>query len=345
MLVREAKGAAREWVLERGCRAPGFLGAYVTGSTIWLPEDVPFPATSDLDVKLVLENVGQAPRPGKFLYRGALLEVGLVPRDRLHRPEAVLSSAVLASGFRTESIILDPTGMLASLRDAVSREFARRRWVRIRCQRAADGRRNAEGRLDQAVPLHDQATATVFAAGGVTYLPMVAGLRDPTVRKRYVAAREVLAQFERLDFHEELLALLGCANMTRERVEYHLRGMTAAFDEAKAAVKTTYRFASDISDAARPISIDGTRELIDQGLHRESVFWIAATYGRCRHILAADAPHQLPELDRTYRELLDELGIGSFEDRLRRCAEVEDFLPRAWQVTEDIVAANPEIRD
>ncbi|MBI3971586.1 MAG: hypothetical protein HY332_09890 [Chloroflexi bacterium] len=58
--------------------------------------------------------------------------------------------------------------------------------------------------------------------GVTTYVLLAAGLKNPTVRKRYVAARELLAEYGRLDFHEPFLALLGCAEMDRERVEHHL---------------------------------------------------------------------------------------------------------------------------
>ena len=345
MLVKEAKAAARQWVLEQGCQTPGFAGAYFAGSVNWLTDDAAVPATSDLDVNLVVDEPGAAPKPGKFVYRGVLLEVSHVPRDALRSPEAVLGSYHLAGGFRTPSIILDPTGALAALQDAVSREYAQRRWVRTRCEQAASGVRNYARSLDEAAPLHDQVAPCVFAAGVTTHVLLVAGLKNPTVRRRYAAARDLLAEYGRLDFHEPLLALLGCAAMDRQRVEQHLDAVAAAFDAAKVALKTPYRFGSDISDAARPISIDGSRALIERGLHREAVFWLAATYSRCRHILAADAPDLLPRFDPGYRALLADLGIESFPDRSRRSREVEAFLPRVWEVAEAILAANREIHD
>ena len=209
MRVREAKAAARQWVLDPGRRTPGFLGAHFAGSVTGLADDAEFPATSDLDVKVVLEDPGVAPRPGKFVYRGVLLEVGHVPRDRLRSPEAVLGNYHLAGAFRTPSVILDPTGALAALQDAVSREYARRSWVRTRCEHATDGVRKTARSLDEAAPLHDQVTSCVFAAGVTTHVLLVAGLKNPTVRRRYVAVRDLLAAYGRLDFHEPLLALLA----------------------------------------------------------------------------------------------------------------------------------------
>jgi hypothetical protein len=348
MLVREAKAVARQWVLKHGRQTPGFVGAYFAGSVNWLADDAQLPATSDLDVHLALEGVegeGSVPKLGKFVYREVLLEVSSIAREALRSPEAVLGSPHLAGAFRTRSVIVDPTGGLTALQEVVSREYADRHWVRTRCERAASGVRDRARSLDEAAPLHDQATTAVFAAGVTTHMLLAAGLKNPTVRKRYVAVRAVLAEYGRLDFHEPLLGLLGGAALDRARVEQHLDAVAAAFDAAKRVVKTPYRFASDISDAARRIAIDGSRELIERGFHREAVFWIAATYGRCRHIFAADAPDLLPRFDPGYRELLADLGLESFRERQRRCREVEAFLPRLWEVAEEILAANREIRD
>jgi hypothetical protein len=345
MLVREAKEAAREWVLDHGQHTPGFVGAYFHGSATALPEEAEYPATSDLDVMLVLEDPGDAIKPGKFLYKGALLEASYIARSALEPPETVLETAALAGGFRRPGSILDPTGMLTALHERVSRDFARRTWVLKRCERALAAPGNAARSLSADAPLHDQVQTTVFACGLACFPPVVAALRDTTVRKRYVAAREVLAEYGRLDFQEELLELLGCAAMGRERAEWHLRGMTAAYDAAAAAYRTPYRFGSDVSAAARPISVDGTQELIDRGLHREAVFWIAATYDRARHVLSVDAPERVPQMDETYVELLRDLRIETLEKRRERCAAVEAFVPRVREVTEEILAKNPHIVD
>jgi hypothetical protein len=346
MLVREAKAAAREWVLEQGYRTPGFVGAYFAGSVNWLDAGAAFPAASDVDVMLVLEDLGVALKLGKFVYNGVLLEVSYLAREMLRSPEVVLANYHLAGGFRVPSVILDPSGELTALQAAVSRKHAQRNWVRLRCEHAANGVRNGARALDEGKPLHEQVTSCVFAAGITTHVLLVAGLKNPTVRKRYGAARELLVEYARLDFHEPLLELLGCAAMNRMRVEHHLGTLTTAFDAAKnVTIKTPYRFASDISNAARPISIDGTRDLIERGLHREAVFWIAATFGRCRTILAADAPELIPRFDPSYQELIADLGIDRFQDRRQRCAEIEAFLPRLWEVAEEILAANPEIQD
>src|SRR5687768_5601153 len=165
MLVQETKAAAREWVIETGRHTPGFFGAYIAGSANSFDENAEYPKTSDLDLAVVLDGQGDPLKLGKFIYHGALLEVSYFDRETFRPPEAVLGSAHVVGGFRTPSIILDPSGELTALHEVVAREFARRSWVRTRCERIAYGERNWAQALDEAVPLHDQATACVFGAG------------------------------------------------------------------------------------------------------------------------------------------------------------------------------------
>jgi len=190
-------------------------------------------------------------------------------------------------------------------------------------------------------PFHAQVTSWLFGTSVTTLVLLVAGLKNPTVRKRYLAARELLGEYGRLDFYERLLELLGCAEMTRARAEEHLAAVTEAFDAAKMWLKTPYRFASDISDAGRPIAIDGSRELIERGDHREAIFYLLATYGRCEHVLCQDAPADVQErYAKGYRRFVADLGITSFADLERRCAQVRRFLPQVWDVAEAIMAAS-----
>ena len=153
--------------------------------------------------------------------------------------------------------------------------------------------------------------AWLFPTGVTTHVLLTAGPRNPTVRLRFLAARTLLADYGRPGFHQELLALLGCAELPRERVERHLTAMTAAFDTAAAVAATPFPFSSDITPAARPVAVDGSRDLIDRVHHREAVFWIAATYARCLAILASDAPAAAPGHTPGFSELLGDLGIAS----------------------------------
>jgi hypothetical protein len=129
-------------------------------------------------------------------------------------------------------------------------------------------------------------TAWLFPTSLTAVVPMVAALRTPTVRLRYLAARELL----RPSTYERLLELLGCATVDRDVVAGHLERLTDAFDRAAADEPSP-----EISPVARPVAIGGSRELVQRGDHREAVFWIVATWARC------GLPAELGQARRAFR--------------------------------------------
>jgi hypothetical protein len=339
-------------VAEVGSRRPAFHGAYLAGSINDLPADAVLPATSDVDINVVVGGSQSPDKREKLLYQGALLEVSYLPFRQVQTPEQVLADYHLAGGFRAPGIIADPSEHLTALQVVVSREFARREWVQRRCEHAR--RRVHEGldAVSPSAPFHEQAIIWLFATGVTTHILLVAGLRNPTVRRRYAAVRELLAErgpgleaASRLEVHEMLLELLGCAQTTRAAAEEHLAGVADAFDTAAAVIRSPFPFASDISDIARPIAIDGSREMIEQGYHREAMFWIAVTASRCMGVFAADAPAEAQRFAPGYRALLADLGISSPADLQRRSEMVRQTLPDIWNVAEGIMAATPANHD
>jgi hypothetical protein len=351
MRAGQARETAWQWVIEEASGIPGFCGAYTAGSTNWLPDDADLTTTSDLDIMVVLTGPNQASRcdklrSGKFRYHEVLLEASYLRNDQLLSSGLVLSDYHLAPSFQTSNIMLDPSGHLTALRAIVCRDYAKRQWVRQRCANARDKVLRYLRSINQKTPLHDLVIACLFGAGITAHVLLVAGLRNPTVRARYVAVRELLAAYDDVEFHETLLELLGAARISRGRAGQHLATLTDIFDPATKAIKTPFPFASDLSDMARPIAIDGSLELIERGYHREAMFWIAVTHSRCQKVLSRDASGELPQrFSDSYRDLVDDLDIASFADVRRRCAEVERFLPRVWEAAERIMASNPRIED
>ena len=346
MLAAEAKDAARRWVQAATRDIPGVVGAYLAGSITWLADDAILPATSDIDVMVVLDGPLPAQKPGKVRHEGALLDVTYLPLDDCRSPEQILGQDQLAGGFRTPSIIADPTGRLTPLQEAVGRDFAKRRWVRARAGHAMTRIRTGLDRLNASDPFPTQVLAWLFPTGVTTHVLLNAGLRNPTVRTRYVAVRDLLLAYGRPDVHESLLELIGCAELPPERVERHLATMTGAFDAAARIIASPFPFASDITAEARPIAVDGSRDLIARGLHREAVFWIAVTWSRCHQVFYRDATSGVREhFSDGYRDLLADLGIGSYLDLRRRADAVTAFLPELWRIAEAIMAANPEVED
>jgi hypothetical protein len=345
MLVRQARAVASRWVAEHAVGRPGFVGAFLTGSATWLPGDAELPATSDVDVMVVTAGERTRPKLGKFLCEGVVVEVTYLPWDAVGSAERVLGSYHLAGCLRGGTIVSDPAGRLAEVQAVAAGQYARRAWVRRRCQDAE--RRVVDGlaAVDAGGPWHDQVTAWSFATGVTTHVLLTAGLRNPTVRLRYLAVRALLLEHGRLGFHEELLELLGCARLDRVRVEQHLRVLAGVFDATVPVSRTWFPFSADDTPVGRPMAIEGSRELVERGLHREAVFWIVATYARCLKILASDAPETRELYSPGFTDLLADLGVTSPADLRRRAADVRAFLPRLREVAESIMAVNPRIQE
>jgi len=341
--IGAARTIAAEWVGRHARGDAAFQGAFFSGSTISLPPEAELPPTSDVDVVVLTTANETPPKPGKFRYRDVLLEVTFQPWHEYASAEHVLGSYHLAGSFRVDTVIDDPTGALRMLHTRVAHDFADRRWVRRRCE---DARRRIEERLraiDTAAPEHHQVMAWLFPTGVTTHVLLVSAMRNPTVRLRYLKARQVLAEYGRLPVYPDLLELLGCASWSRSRTEQHLSMLERTFDATVHVARTPFFFSGDITAAARPVAIDGSRRLIDDGDHREAVFWIIATFARCHTILAVDDPERHEALLPALRDALADLGINGAADIPRRADRTLRYLPRLWQSTETIMAANPEI--
>ena len=325
---------------------PGFRGAYTAGSTNWLSDDAELTDASDLDIMIVLADERQAGPRDKFVYRNTLLEASYLRSSQLQSPDRILSDYHVAPSFRTAKIMFDPFGYLTPLQAAVSRDYHKRHWVRQRCTNASEKILGYLQSIHEGAALHEQVMALLFAAGIMTHVLLVAGLRNPTVRTRYTAVRELLTDYDRVEFHETLLELLGAARIGPGRANHHVATLAEVFDAAKRAIKTPFPFGSDISDNARPIAIDGSLELIARGDHREAMFWIGVTYSRCQTVLSRDAPGDLMRSFRdSFQELAGDLGMGTFGEIRRRGAAIERMLPQVCELAESIIAANGEIED
>ena len=312
------------------------MGAFLHGSINWLADEAELAATSDVDVMLVLAEDAPAQKPGKFRYQGVLLEVSYLSLTDIATPEQVLGSAHLAGSFHRPSVLADPTGHLAALQHDVARHYADEAWVLRRCADVEAKMRRPFPHPD--APFPDQVNAWLFPTGLTTHLLLVAGLRNPTVRLRYVAVRELLEQ-GRMDVYAGLLDDLGVGGLTPQRALAHLDALEAAFLDAARVIRSPFFFAADITGAGYPVAIEGTRELIARGDHQEAMFWLVATSVRCQQVFRQDAPHLAPRHEPGFRALLRDMGIRDREDLITRRAAMLARLPEYWDVAREIIAA------
>lgn len=344
MLACEAREIVKQWVKEEASQIPGFLGAFFHGSINWLSSSTPLPTTSDVDVMIVLDTPDPLDKLGKITYQNLIIEASYLPLEHIRTAEQVLGVSHLAGSLRCNSVISDPTGHLSAIQTEVVDNYAKRLWVVQRCAHAEGKLRGNLQSIAETTPFHDQVIAWLFGTGVTTHILLAAGLKNPTVRKRYLAVRDLLAVYGHEDFYETLLDLLGCVRMTQTEAEVHLAALEPVFDSARSVLYTPFSFASDISELARPVAIEGSRELIERGDHREALFWLAVTYTRCMKVLAVDGPPGLfKQHEPGWRRLLADLGIHSPTDISIRRRQVLDALPEIWSVTEAMIDANPEI--
>lgn len=342
--IATARKHAAEWVREQARGLAGYSGAYFSGSTVGRPGEETLPIGSDIDVVVVLEGGEVPPKPGKMRYRDTLMEMTYMPSNQLASAEQVLGSYHLAGSFRTDTIIDDPNGSLHSLQRQVSAHFAEQKWVKLRAEEAWNKVDRGLRSVNKDAPFFEQVIPWLFPTGVMTHVILVAALRNPTVRLRYLAAREVLGQYGHQALYPEMLELLGCADWTSSQAEHHLNTLEGTFDAAAAVAKTQFSFRSDITPEAKTIAIDGSRELIRRGDHREAVFWIAATFARCHLVMAADADEAVRRsFEPGFAGFLADLGIRSSGDLFRRAEAGLRFLPKLRETAERIMLANPDI--
>jgi len=344
LLAREAKREAAAWVSSEGIHMPGLVGAFIAGSVTTLPDEMPLPRSSDVDITVVLEQP-PARKLGKFCYQGVLLEVSFEAPERILSIESVLGDPHLAGSVKAMQIVTDPSGHLESLQSEVAEKYAYARWVRERCRAAAALAASRLRPPDRATPLHEAVTSWLFGASLTALILLLAGLRPPTVRRRYVEVRKLLLEHGRPDFHEELLQLLGCSEWSQSQAEKHLNSVANAFDRATGLPKGNFTYAADISDAARPVAISGSRELIEQGLQREAVFWMVATYSRCQWIFDFNRfDDEACPFRMGYLSTISDLGVGSWADLEASCGQGLAFLPRVMAMAEALMDATPEMK-
>lgn len=345
MRIDEARTRAADWVSFQAMGTE-VTGAFFSGSSLDArPLDELSP---DSDIDLVLVVTGEVPeKRGKVNVDGLALDVSYLARDAVADPARVARTFYLAPSFRTNAIVLDRDGQLGRVADHVRRVFADPPVLRDRC---ADVLERMDARLAavaQARSWAERLLLWVFAASLPTQVLLVAGLRNPTVRLRYRATRELLADRGLAERYPELLAHLGAEALTPSVVREQLARLPAVFDAAAAltsdpGVQTQPVPASDLGPAGRAVALAGSERLIEAGDHREAVFWLIVTFLRAQLVLDAAAE---PGVAARYRATVAEAvaaltGLRTPDDLALRTELVVQFRSRLLS-TADVLVSGP----
>ena len=128
--------------------------------------------------------------------------------------------------------------------------------------------------------------------------------------------------------YEQLLRLYGFDVVTKDQAQSWLDDTAALFDHVAPLAAESARFwATDITADARDISIGGSQQLIDTGLHREALYWIIATRTRCLSVMH-DAGNNPAPFMRTFNDMTLSLGICTGPQRWVRTRAILEWIEK-----------------
>ena len=288
--VADAIGVARSWVEEHAVHVPGFQGAHLMGGLSTLPDDAPFPNYRDVDIAVIVDGADDEQPPSEHHYRGLMIEAGQYAPARYHSAAQVLVDPALAPHLAAGRVLADPHGLLGAVQPEVTRTYAQPEWVAARCSAAKRQALALLAELDGAESFDAYLPALVFlVVEPLCGLPAIATLHTPTHRRALALASDILTRVGRLELHEGLLDLLGFAQLTRDEVESWLAPVAEAYNRAVVVKRSPSPYAFKLYAHLQPYFTTGAQELIDEGKHREAMWWLLFGYTISNSTLQQDA--------------------------------------------------------
>lgn len=337
---------AKAYIEERYLGHPGFHGAHLVGSIIHADRDEPFARYRDVDIAIVIDSdVHQ--RIEEVVREGYILECILSASSRYRSAEAILVNPGMACNLQKNSVIVDPAGELTRIHQAVAAGFAQRHWVK---QRAASGIKSGLAALEAMQKARNAVEAVHGLCEFVMYCSeaiTVAHLQAPTHRRSLANLKATLAGTpEERALFEEIVGALGSAQLTEAEVRVFLQQCVEAFDRAIVVKRTPVPFEWKLDPCIRDYLEKGTLEIIDEGLHRESLFWITLFFVISTLAIEQDG---LPEEKVLYgarlKGFLEAMGLGSppaIEARVAQCLKLH---ARVAAYVDHFVATSPLLED
>jgi hypothetical protein len=335
----------REWVELHARHLPNFAGAYLWGGITALPAEAPFQLYRDVDVVVVVTEGAQDDNL-EVLYRGVMLEVLSKNLADHQSAEAVLADPSHGPNMATTQILADPTGILAPLQRAVAADYGRRRWVRARCEAekaTAEQQLAAMRQVSDPVLSQEPLWPLWLLLNALSGLLAVAQLKRPTTRRTLSLLGELLDEQGRPDLHEAALALWGSAHMGRAEVQAMLDQSVAVFDRSVEVYRTPTPYGFTIRGHLRPYLAEASQAMIDEGQHREAMFWILTLATESYLVLQNDAPDaEKPAFAAQLQAMLAALGYTSAEGWAERLAAAERLTRAIYPIADALVAQHPE---
>jgi hypothetical protein len=346
MNVSQAMKIAKEWVEENANPIPGFYGAFFYGSVANMPKDATYYTNKDVDIYIVMEDKKQVPFiQDKIIYKNVLLECVFHNAEELSSVNAVLSDPENAHNLFMGNIILDPKGLLRNLNQSILKEYNHKKWVKARCEREKEWVLNNIQEMSEERSSYGTFIKLWFSILYLAGLITVAHLRSPTVRRCLVLVKELLNSHEKPELHEDILKVFGSSLMSKNQVDLYLQICMQVYDRATEIRRTPFYGDFNIHSYLHPYVFDGAKEMIDEGNHREAVFWIAISHLLAYTAIINDGTEEEKQkywsgLD----DLLNGLGIGTPDDWQTRLQLAKNIVDKVFQFADEVLENNPNIK-
>ena len=345
--VEQVIERTKEWVSIQAEQFPAFLGAHLMGGITSMALSDPFPTYRDVDLHIILKDGSDIPgENAELLYNGLMIEAGFRRQTDYRTPEVILADPVIATHMAVPSILSDPSGFLTRLHEGVAGEYARRKWVQLRCEAE---KREAFGKLEFAARTPDPLSAVGllgYAGVCVSAVLALASLKAITGRRGYIQMRRILESWGRADLYERLLEVVGIASTSRQQAEHYLQDGASAFDIAVKVKRTPHPFGHKMYAHLRPYLVEGAQEMIEEGYYREAMGWTMAFYSGAMQIIQIDAPaHLTPHMQAKFDECMKQFGLDGTVHWETRIEEAKAIFREVFILADKIIACNPAIFD
>lgn len=361
MKVSQAKEIAQNWVKHRITQLPNVSHAFFIASIMTREEEDELPTTSDVDIRIVVD---QDIPPELITLTGELchkyyhiqnvrLDVSYMSKNSLDKLSSNILGHTMATSFRKPNAIYDPNEQLDKMHQEVSVHYRDDKWVRQRCRKT---REIAYSWFDQAENslLHNHGWPNkriervswlyMGATPPIVQIPCVANLQGITSHKCLVRSWNTLYQYGYPGAYQDILKILGLTKFKKSEVEASLNDLHAALKYARSVHKTRYYGDHNLHISHEPIVIEGPRNLIQNGFHREAMYFIAGIRNWIQNTMENDGTEpEKSHFDNTYSKMLTSIGIINERDIDDRYNDLKQYIPKMMDVANHIIEKNPDI--
>lgn len=330
--VKDVKKIAKKFVMANERLIRGFRGAHLNGAIASMSDEDEFPVYSDIDIKIVVEDKSIFQRTSdKVVYKGHLVDWSLQELSQYESAEVVLRDPITSSLLAYPTVLADTNRHLESIQQQVEKNFANQKYVDIRCNKVAQ---TILQRLNKGRPV------TLQLAKQLADLVLSANLDSYTIRRLLVKTKAIFEAQESSELQELLLQLVGSHDVTIREAEHFSLQFIAAYDIAVASYKTPLHFPAaeaNMHPYVRPYLVEGHKELLKHGHHRELIWWNLAVFKQIMRVIRNDVDEEVcKKISHDFARLKNRVGWLTNDQIRDKDAYVREILPEFFQyVRED----------